>query len=100
MINKEVKSILVDTVICYSELYLYSMENDCPGMLETIKKKSKRLQNELKEKNLVKDIDFWKSVFSIFSDMINESDKVNDIFHSDNLMNFMGIIKSEINYED
>lgn len=100
MINKEIRNILIDTVICYSELYLYSIKNDCPAMLKTIKRKIHLLQNELKEKNLVKDIDFWKSVFSIFSDMINESDKVNDILHGDNLMNLMGIIKTEINYED
>lgn len=41
MINKEVKNILIDTVICYSELYLYSVENDCPAMHKTIKRKIK-----------------------------------------------------------
>lgn len=100
MINKEVKSILVDTVICYSELYLYSIENDCPAMHKTIKRKIHLLQNELKEKNLVKDANFWQLVFSIFSNMINESDKINNAFHGDILMDLMGKIKTEVGYDD
>lgn len=100
MINKEVKNILIDTVICYSELYLYSIENDCPAMHKTIKRKIHLLQNELKEKNLVKDANFWQIVFSIFSDMINEPDKINDTFHGDNLLDLMGKIKTQINYGD
>ncbi len=100
MINNEIRDILIDTVICYSELYLYSVENDCPAMHKTIKRKIHLLQNELKEKNLVKDADFWQPIFSIFSNMINESDKINDAFHGDNLMDLMGKIKTEVEYDD
>lgn len=92
--------ILRYTVVTYCEVYLYALENDCLDLLETMKRKIRSLQNYLKDRNMINYRDFWENVFCEFSELINTYDHQGDFLPGDNLMNLMGIIKSEINYED
>ncbi len=94
------KSLLIDTAANYIEFYCESLhDNNLKGLL-MIRKKSRELQRAINERNLVSDVCFWNKIFSKISDLMNYYDSIDNTPMADLLMDILGRVKCEVEYDD